>query len=144
MAVSAQQAVYEVLFQYLNGASPLWGQRVQPLSTASSDLDKPYLVFFLASNINEDATPSRDNQRFVISVKGVAAELNEAMAMQAAMSALLRNSGRQDINPRLPIHADWDILTVTQDRVIWIQEKPQTGNDIYHAGYQYEIFVEAK
>jgi len=144
MAVGAHQAVNEVLFSYLNGASTIWGTRVQPLSEAGSTLVRPYVVFFNAAGGRALSVPSRDHARFTISVKCVALGMAAALGAQEVISGLLHNSGRQDIDPRLPIHADWDVLTVTEGREIWIEDKFEGAQRIYHAGHQYEILMERK
>ena len=70
------------------------------------------------------------------------------MAGSEAISALLDDSGRQDVgsasaNPHLPIHAEWDITTVTEELDIWVEELFDTEN-IYHAGHQYRVMMEKK
>ena len=141
---SAIQAAYEVLNAQLKGTNdPVLGQ-VQALSVASSKLSKPYTVFFWAGGGRLLSVPSRDHTRYTISVKTVALEMAEAVAGQAAITDLLHNSGVQDINPRLPTNATWQVLTVTEDRMIWLEEKFENALSIYHAGHQYEWLMERK
>lgn len=144
MTVSAHQAINEVLFNYLNGASAIWGTRVEPLSEASSTLTRPYVVFFNAAGGRLLSVPSRNHARFTISVKCVALGMAAALGGQEVLTGLLHNSGRQDIDPRLPAHADWDVLTVTEGREIFIEDKLEGALRIYHAGHQYEILIERK
>lgn len=141
---AALQGCYEVLYAHLVLASPLWAERVEPLTVASATQGKPYVVFFNAGGGRELQVPSRNHQRFVIAVKGVAYDMGTALAMQGEISAQLHNAGEQDINPRLPVHPLWHVLTVTEGRAIWIEEQFAGVQNIYHAGYQYEILMEAK
>lgn len=136
------QALYEILYGQLVNTTP-WGTRVEPLEIASARLAKPYCVFFVASGGREAAVPVRDNARFVVSVKVVALKMADALGGQEVITGKLHNAGRQDVNPRLVAHADWDVTTVTETRVIWLEEKFEGALSIYHAGYQYEIMMEA-
>jgi hypothetical protein len=153
----AQQALYEVLISRLRNASPLWGVRVEPLTTASSRLGAPgadgkrklYVVFFEVSGGANKVNPHRKNAEFVISVKAVGGDMANVMAASAVISTLLDESGRQDVgseaaNPHLPIHADWDVTTITEDRDIWLEELFSGAESIYHAGHQYQVNMEKK
>lgn len=152
----AQQALFEVMISRLRSASPLWGTRVEPLSVASSRLASPingkrqlYVVFFEASGGRDMVNPRRKNAECVLSVKAVAGDMANAMAASAAISALLDESGRQDVgsdaaNPHLPTHAEWDVLTVTEDRDIDMEELFSGSEAIYHAGHQYKVTMEKK
>ncbi len=144
MTVSARQAAFEVLISHLRNANPLWGVRVQPLTIASADLTMPYVVFFEASNQRRLSSPSKKMAEVLISVKGVALEMASAMGIEEAISLLLDDSGDQDINPRLPSHADWRILTVTEGRSISVEEKFSGAQSIYHAGHQYLFVMERR
>jgi len=141
--MNALQACYEVLYQTLRGVAP-WGLRVQPLTVASAGLEKPYCVFFIAGGGRAQSVPTRDLARFTISVKAVALDLATSMTAQEAISGLLHNAGEQDVNPRLVTHPDWHVLTVTEDRAIWIEEKFEGARSIYHAGYQYDWLMERR
>lgn len=143
MAVSAQQALYEVLFNHLRGVEP-WGERVEPLQIASARLSKPYCVFFLAVGARLLVTPPRRSARLTLSVKLVALSMAAALSGQEAITERLHNSGSQDVAGRLPGHADWHVLTVTEGRAIWLEEKFEGAQSIYHAGHQYEFLMEAK
>lgn len=156
--MNAQNALYEILISRLRNASALWGVRVEPLTIASSRLGEPldsngqrqlYVVFSELSGGREMVNPQRKNAEMLISVKAVSGTMAQAMAASDAISALLDDSGRQDVgseaaNPRLPIHAAWDITTVTEERDIWLEEKSSGAQSIYHAGHQYRVMMEKK
>lgn len=142
--MNALQACYEVLYQQLRAASPLWGERVQPLTVASAGLEKPYVVFFIAGGGRALSVPKRDHARFTVSVKAVALDMATAMGAQETISARLHNSGEQDVNPRLATHPEWHVLTVTEDRAIWTEEKFEGARSIYHAGHQYDWLMERR
>lgn len=144
MSGAPKDALYQVLFNHLNNASPIWEDRIEPLMMASADLEKPCLIFFGASGGRENSVPVRDSARFTITAKVVAETMQEAVDGQAALSTALHNSGSQDVDPRLPSHEEWQILTVTEDREVWIEEAFQQAERIYHAGYQYDILMERR
>lgn len=144
MTVSAHRAINEVLFNHLRGASAIWDERVEPLSEASSKLTRPYVVFFNAAGGRLLSVPSRDHANFTISVKCVTLGMAAALDGQEVLTELLHNSGRQDIEPKLPTHADWDVLTVTEGREIFVEDKFEGAQRIYHAGHQYEVLMERK
>lgn len=140
----ANMALYEVLISHLRGNNALWGQRVQPLTNASVSLKKPYVVFFEASNLRRLSAPTRKMAEINLSVKGVAGDMATAMAIQDSITTLLDDSGDQDVDPRLPYHAAWRILTVTEGRSIWIEEQFAGAENIYHAGHQYLFVMERR
>lgn len=148
MADSALRALYLVLSSHLNAAaSPvnLWGNRAKPLEEVEAGLEKPYSCFFWAGGGEERiAAPSTEEERLILTVKGVALDMKDALTMQQQITGLLRNSGSQDVDPRLPSNDDFDILTVTRDRVVWLVEKFEGAVDIYHAGHLYEFLMERK
>lgn len=142
--ISAKQAAYEVLYARFNNASPLWGTRVQPLTAASSQLVRPYVVFFEASNQQRQTSPSHKMAEFLVSVKGVTEKFADALTIEQLITERLDDSGDQDLNPRLPYNAGWRILTVTEQRSIWLEEKFSGAMDIYHAGHQYLLVMERR
>lgn len=142
--ISAIQAVYEVTYSHLNNASSLWGTRVQPLAVAGASLVKPYVVFFEASNQRRLSTPSAKMAEILLSIKGVTNVFGDALTMQQLITERMDDSGDQDINPRLPYNVGWRILTVTEQRSIWLEEKFSGALDIYHAGHQYLIVMERR
>lgn len=143
MNVSATGALYQIMYAHLNGQS-IWGSRLEPLMMASADLEKPCLLFFRASGGRENSVPGRDSERFSLTVKVVVKTLQQAVDGQAAISTLLHNSGSQDVDPRLPSHAEWQVLTVTEDREVWIEEAFEKTERIYHAGHQYDVLLERR
>lgn len=144
MTVSAQQAVNEVLISYLRNASALWGVRAYPVEIAPSGVARPYVVFFPASNMAPASNPHHKKAELAMSIKGVALDMANALAIQEALTTMLDDSGDQDINPRLPTHAGWRITNVTIDRAIWLQELSSVGDMIYHAGHQYQVRMERR
>lgn len=141
---SPKGALYQVMNAHLRNASTIWMTRVEPMMVATTGLQKPCLLFFAASGGRELSVPSRNSARFSVTVKCVAETMQQAVDGQAAISAALHNAGAQDINPRLPSHAEWQILTVTEDREVWIEETFENAQRVYHAGYQYDILMERR
>jgi hypothetical protein len=143
-SVNALQAAFEALTQHLKGASPLWGTRVQPLEVASATLVKPYVVMFLAADASDIITPLRRSAALTISIKGVATDMAMALAIDEALNALLDEGGRQDSGSQMPVHPSWDFLTITEGRMIYLQEQFAGAQNIYHAGHQYDLVMEHK
>jgi len=140
MNAAPKNALYLILSAHLTGYSPIWGDRVEPLMMASAGLTKPCLMFFAASAGRENSVPGRDSARFTLTAKVVAETMQTAMDGQAELSNALHNAGEQDVNPRLPSHDEWHILTVTEGR----EEAFQQTARIYHAGHQYDILMERR
>jgi len=142
MAADELQAAFEVLYSHLNGANALWGQNVTSEQVASAKLEKPCVQFFLAGGGNELVSPNLRNARLTLSVKGIAYDMATARAIKAALGDLLEAGGTQDVAPKLPAHADWEITTVTMDRIISLDEKFEGAQSIYHRGNQYVLTME--
>lgn len=141
--MSALQALYTALYPYLRDyAGAEWSGRVQPRAIATASLDKPHLLFFWAGGGTVASAPVRDRENVVLTVKIVALSMATATAGMATISEALKNSGTQDVDPRLPAVAGWNITTVTQLRHVWVEESFETQS-IYHAGYQFEFNLEA-
>ena len=142
--MNAERALAEILFTKLNGASALWGQRVERLNTASAKMTRPYVVFFEVSSTTELVRSRVRGARITVSVKGVSENLATADQIDDAITALLKDAGDQDVNPRLATHASWRVLTLTEGRHIYIEEKALSAQSIYHMGHQYEAVMEER
>ena len=136
------QALFEVWKEYLRGAHPLWGQQVHPNTLAPAGVTRPYVLMFWAGGGYVPVTQNRRTVQITISVKAVADKMPDALAMKAALGDLLMDSGSQDRDPRLPSNTDWLIKTVTQDRVIYLEEPFEGTKWIYHAGNQWVVTME--
>jgi hypothetical protein len=144
MAESAEQALYEILNAHFGAVvSPIWTD-YQPLESGSASLVKPYLVYFVASAVSERQVVQTRHERITLSTKGVALELASALAIQEVLSQELDDSGSQDYDPRLPSHTDWEVLTVTEDGIIRIDEALEGAKWIYHRGHRFDILMERK
>lgn len=142
--MSAIEALYGVLYPYLRDyPANAWNGRVQPVAMATASLDKPHLLFFHAGGGTEFSVPVRDVESVVLSVKVVADTMQTAVDGMTQIKAALKDSGVQDVNPRLPSATGWTIKTVTEGRRIWLEEAFEGTQRIYHAGYQYSILMEA-
>lgn len=140
------EALNMILYSHLNRASALWDERVYPTGRAPAGIDKPYLLFFWAGGGNDlvAGVGTRRNARLTLSIKGVALELAEALAIKAAVESLIDQSGTQDRNPQLPEHPEWIVTTATMDRAIYIEEAFEGAQWIYHAGNQYVFTMERR
>jgi len=145
MTIGAHEALYKVMNARLVNGSALWGLRARAVEIADATLTRPYLLWFVASNMRYNmANAHKKRAEIVLSVKGVAEDMATALAIQEAITGLLDDSGSQDISPRLPYSADWIITTMTEDRAIWLQELTSVGKMIYHAGHQYQVRMERR
>ena len=146
MTIGAHEALYKVMNARFSTATEksLWGGRAQAVEIANAKLVRPYLLFFVASNMTPASNPHIHKAEIVLSVKGIAEDMATALAIQEAVTGLLKNSGTQDLTPRLPYNADWVITTVSEDRAIWLEELSAVGNMIYHAGHQYMFRMERR
>lgn len=140
--MNAERALAEILFSKLHNTSPLWATRVERLVTASATMTKPYVVFFHVSGGRDLVRARVRGARGTVSVKGVSETLAAADQICDAITGLLADSGDQDWNPRLAGHASWRVLTLTEGRHIYIEEKALGATSIYHMGHQYEYVME--
>lgn len=140
--MNAERALAEVFFAALHNTSALWATRVERLTTASANMTRPYVVYFHVSGGNELVRARQRSAQITMGVKGVSNTLAVADAISDAISSLLRDSGDQDVNPRLASHATWRVLTVTEGRSIYIEEKALEATTVYHMGHQYEVRME--
>jgi hypothetical protein len=141
---SAKGALYQVLYPYLRDYGGVWGMRVEPLAVATAGLDKPCVQFFYVGGGRELSVPRRDSQRIMLAVKCVAETMQVAVDGQEQISAALHNAGEQDVDPRLPSHDGWHILTVTEEEEVWVEEMFEGTQRIYHAGHRYEFLMERR
>lgn len=142
--VAAREALYQVLEQHLRNYSPVWGERITPKMIATAKLTKPRLMFFALPGVNADPTPVRKAHRFTVTVKLVADDMATALVGQADISRALANSGTQNVDPRLPAHADWHVLTVNEDREVYLEDPFAGAVTSYHAGHQYVVLMERR
>jgi len=141
---AAVETLNLIIAAHLRNASPVWGERVRSVSTVEASLVRPYVHFFIASELNEKILVRKRHTRIALSVKGVAENLGEALQMQGLLADLLDDSGQNDINARLPAHPDWAVLSVTQGRAIILDDFFKNAVMIYHRGHQFEILMEEK
>lgn len=140
---TAISACYRTLRAHLSAEDALWGGRAYPLEVLPAQTVKPYVVFFVASAIEpQDLAVQR--AELVVSVKCVAETLGDSLAGASRIRAYLDDSGTQDISPRLPTLATWEVTAVTLDRAIHLQEAVTPDGVIYHDGHQYLITMEVK
>lgn len=148
MAVSAEEALLVILKAHFGAvSSPPWTD-YQPESVAAAKTAKPYMLFFVASALNERQLMTTRHERITLSAKGVALTLSEAWAVQETLSVELDDSGSQDVGnqngEKLPSHANWDVLTVTEDGIISLDERFEGAQAIYHRGHRFDILMERK
>jgi hypothetical protein len=92
----------------------------------------PYVVFSLASGIEENMTPT-DSQRLVYLVKGVAATLVQAGTIADQVNALLHDQ-------ELTVSGSVNFWT-SRETIVRYTEVQETGRTLGHAGGEYLIRV---
>lgn len=102
-------------------------------SQAPRDAQRPYVVFSLASGIEENLTP-RDSQRMVYLVKGVADSLYNAGQIADEINHLLHGA-------TLTVGGATNFWTA-RETVVRYQEIDPAGHAIGHAGGEYVIRLE--
>lgn len=149
--MEALEALSLILKEKLRGAGD-WEQRGYPVEIAVSVATYPYCSWFWSGGGNELQAVHLHTERLQMSVKGVCGEQDgiaspyeTALRMQGQISAELSASGSQDAGSNsLPSNPNWEVLTVTQGRMIY--QRVQTGDTAwsYHAGHVYEFLMEEK
>ena len=92
----------------------------------------PYVVFSLASGIEENLTPT-DSQRFIYNIQGVAATLLQAGTIADQVHALLHDQ-------RLTVSDAINFWT-SRESIIRYTEVEDTGRTLGHAGGEYLIRI---
>lgn len=141
MTETAVGTLYEIVQNALNGRS-VWGERVHA-GLAPAGEPRPYAIYNYVAGGDEGNRGRLATARIVMSVKCVAANRTDAFAGAAAITALLDDQGEQEL-AGLPSHPDWHVSTVTQDRVVQLDEMYAGAESIYHQGHQYVFKMEAK
>lgn len=149
--MEALEALSLILKDKLRGQGA-WSDRAYPIEVAISDATYPYATWFWSGGGNELQAVGLHTARLQMSVKGVCGEQDgiispyeTALTMQGQLSGLLRNSGLQDKGTNsLPSNVNWEVLTVTQGRVIY--QRVQLSNKAWshHAGHVWEFLMEEK
>ena len=99
---------------------------------APRDAVLPYVVFSLASGIEENLTPT-DSQRLVYLVKGVAASLLQAGTIADQIHVLLHNK-------TLTVNGSTNFWTGRESILAYTEVEP-TGVTVGHAGGEYLIRI---
>lgn len=142
MADAALAALFKTLRTHLINQGD-WQSRLGPLEVLQNQVSIPYCAYYVNAQTRVLSVPRRNHQRIVVGVRAAANTLAAALAMQEQISELLHNSGSQDVDPRLPSHAEWHILTVTEERALNLLPVRVEGSiETYHAGYLYGVMME--
>jgi hypothetical protein len=139
--MTALGALYQALQIYLPG-DPLVDDRVYP-DEAPAGAAKPYWIYFFVSGGESNEIRRRQDAQFVVTVKCVALTMSQSLAGAGQIEAKLNDAGYQDgaASP-VPGVDGWQVLTVTQDRVVHVIEPFEGAQPIYHDGHQYIVVME--
>jgi hypothetical protein len=137
MAVAAG-VLKQILYQQLSGGGYAVYADIAPAGIA-----RPYLVFFVAAGGESNRRRVRDAE-FVVTVKCVSNDGASAYTGAAYIETMLNDHGSQDTTPLSATNEDWDVTTITQDRVIDQVEMYEQAAPVYHAGHQYQVVMEAR
>ena len=148
--MEALEALNLILKEKLIG-NGLWDARGYPMESPAS-ITYPYALWFPSGDTPERQAVHVQTVRMQMSVKGVCGEQDDitdphglALTMQSQLSDLLRWSGAQDAGGNsLPVNSEWDVLTVTQGRMIYLRAPLPDTSWSYHAGHVWDILMERK
>ncbi len=137
MSEPAVAAAYRAIRQRLTATSELWGQNAFP-DLAPAKASKPFVVFNWTGGgeINERRI---QDASLLVTVKCVAATLQEAFSGAGRISALLNDADLSD--DVLEPGSEWAILNVNQERAVHLVENVD-GQQIYHHGAIYRMRLE--
>lgn len=141
LQTSAEAALYEVLAQHMMG-DDLWGDRAYPVRVPVG-VKRPYAVWFIAGGGPIRLRRRVEDADFTLSVKVVAEQLGQALEGQQRIANLLRDAGELDYRA-LPMHGEWMVKTISQDRVISLEEQIEGTLLLYHRGHQYIVQMEQR
>lgn len=143
MAEFAYSALAKALRARIAGSGgELWGQRVYP-EQAPSGAAMPYAIYSLNAG-GDTNLRKRDDAEYMVMVKIVSTNMNEAMTGAGRISALLNNAGIQDnATTGMTAGSDWSILTTDVDQSIQYIENVDNVSQFYHAGHMIRIQMEA-
>lgn len=129
---------------YLSSSDGVWEGRAY-IDRAPAKKVRPYIVFFMASDIDLNEIVSVDPM-IVLSVKVVAETRQAAFLGSAQITALLGDKGEQEATAgNGPIGGDdWEISTISEDRGIYIPDRLGETGTVYHRGHQYEFRIGEK
>lgn len=143
-------ALYRAIYERLDGASPIWENRVFP-DDVDTGVTRPYVVYFFVAGGESNQVKNQD-ANYIVTAKVVAGNddqsvdhMQQAMDGAARISELLNDQGEQDGGPN-PMDGgpQWVIRTVTQDRRVHVKDRFSTAAPIYHEGHQYRVSMEAR
>ena len=141
MAEIALQAAQKAITARLT-ANPneLWGNRVR-VSLAKSNTSYPYVIYFWSGGGESNTVRAQDSS-LRIAVKCISSKMAEAMRGAARISELLNDCGKQDdAGDYLYGGDDWEILSITEEEVIYLPEQQADTITAYHVGafYRFEM-----
>jgi hypothetical protein len=139
---TALQAAYEGIANRLRDPGEVWGTRVR-VSAAKSGTAYPYVIQFWSGG-GETMLNGSQNAELRIGVKCVSDKLADAARGAGRISARLRDKGKQDSPADYLIgSSDWDILTITEEEIIYLVEGTPDTVTVYHWGAFYRLFMQA-
>lgn len=142
MAEVALWALYQGLYSTLNGANSLWADRVFPdVAPTWAEVEQGYLLFFWTGGGEGNVVVEQD-AHLMLTIKAVSDQLEDAMKMAAAVSALLNDKGTQETTtPAVSATPDWEVTAITQGRAVHMVERFSESVMLYHEGASFEFIL---
>lgn len=114
-----------------------------PAKRGSSPV-RPYFVFILAGNNQQDVLRFSDSYEFLLTVKCVDNDYDVAIAGAQRINAALADQGAGDRGGSNLVTGDsvWVISAITPERVIDFTEDFEGAETIFHVGFQYLITLD--
>ncbi len=137
-----QGALLTAVYQKLDGASGIWGNRVRA-DFAEDTLAHPLVIFAISAGVERNQRPVDDPIASAL-VKCIAETRASALLGAAEITAILNDADDYVTAKRLTA-ADWHILTVSATEQIYLVEHIDgASKQLYHAGAIFDITMEAK
>lgn len=137
--MQAIQALTQQLNTVLAGLYPVY-----PI-IAPANADMPFITHSIQTGGEDNRRGDRQDASFTVLVKCLASTSTEAFAGVQWISDRLNDRGTQDrLNWLGAMPAGWTITTCTQGEAVMLTELYQNTAWIYHAGYQFNIVMEAE
>lgn len=132
-------AAYRAVYRRATESSEVWGERVYP-DRAPAGVERPYLVYFYGAGGELNGRQIEDAE-LVLIIKGVSSSMAQAFEMARRINTLFNDAGQYDSSTPLVTGSEWAILTTKRELLVHLVEQVD-GQQIYHAGAQYRLFME--
>ena len=142
MAEPALETAYKALANRLRTPGELWGTNAR-VSAVKSGTSYPYVLYFWAGGGEVQINGFR-HANLRIAVLCISDKMSDAATGAGRISDLIREKGKQT-SPAdyLNGSSDWDILTITEEELIYVAEGTPDTITAYRWGAYYRFVMQA-